>query len=151
MQPGTNATDTLQLRIPDMDCPSEEAMIRRALEGMAVGSLRFDLSARTVTVQAAESAWGGIEQAIQAAGLKTERLSQAVSVQETQRRQQREMLKLGAALVLALAAELIHFLAPETLGWEIASMVVAALAIALSGFAVYRKGLESPDIAGAQP
>ena len=141
MQPGTNATDTLQLRIPDMDCPSEEAMIRRALEGMAVGSLRFDLSARTVTVQAAESAWGGIEQAIQAAGLKTERLSQAVSVQETQRRQQREMLKLGAALVLALAAELIHFLAPEMLGWEIASMVVAALAIALSGFAVYRKGL----------
>ena len=141
MQPGTNAADTLQLRIPDMDCPSEEAMIRRALEGMAVGSLRFDLSARTVTVQAAESAWGGIEQAIQAAGLKTERLSQAVSVQETQRRQQREMLKLGAALVLALAAELIHFLAPEMLGWEIASMVVAALAIALSGFAVYRKGL----------
>ena len=60
MQPGTNATDTLQLRIPDMDCPSEEAMIRRALEGMAVGSLRFVLSARTVTVQAAESAWGGI-------------------------------------------------------------------------------------------
>ena len=141
MQPGTNAADTLQLSIPDMDCPSEEAMIRRALEGMAVGSLRFDLSARTVTVQAAESAWGGIEQAIQAAGLKTERLSQAVSVQETQRRQQREMLKLGAALVLALAAELIHFLAPEMLGWEIASMVVAALAIALSGFAVYRKGL----------
>ena len=141
MHPGTNAADTLQLRIPDMDCPSEEAMIRRALEGMAVGSLRFDLSARTVTVQAAESAWGGIEQAIQAAGLKTERLSQAVSVQETQRRQQREMLKLGAALVLALAAELIHFLAPEMLGWEIASMVVAALAIALSGFAVYRKGL----------
>ena len=143
MQPGTNAADTLQLRIPDMDCPSEEAMIRRALDGMAVGSLRFDLSARTVTVQAAESAWDGIEQAIQAAGLKTERLSQAIPAEHTQQRQQREMVKLGAALVLALGAELIHFFAPETLTWEIASMAVAALAIALSGFAVYRKGLAS--------
>ena len=118
-------------------------MIRRALDGMAVGSLRFDLSARTVTVQAAESAWDGIEQAIQAAGLKTERLSQAIPAEHTQQRQQREMVKLGAALVLALGAELIHFFAPETLTWEIASMAVAALAIALSGFAVYRKGLAS--------
>ena len=118
-------------------------MIRRALDGMAVGSLRFDLSARTVTVQAAESAWDGIEQAIQAAGLKTERLSQAIPAADTQQRQQREMVKLGAALVLALGAELIHFFAPETLTWEIASMAVAALAIALSGFAVYRKGLAS--------
>ena len=133
----------LLLRVPDMDCPSEEAMIRRALDGMAVGSLRFDLSARTVTVQAAESAWDGIEQAIQAAGLKTERLSQAIPAEHTQQRQQREMVKLGAALVLALGAELIHFFAPETLTWEIASMAVAALAIALSGFAVYRKGLAS--------
>ncbi|WP_436231784.1 heavy metal translocating P-type ATPase [Brachymonas wangyanguii] len=133
----------LLLRVPDMDCPSEEAMIRRALDGMAVGSLRFDLSARTVTVQAAESAWDGIEQAIQAAGLKTERLSQAIPAADTQQRQQREMVKLGAALVLALGAELIHFFAPETLTWEIASMAVAALAIALSGFAVYRKGLAS--------
>ena len=71
-----SAASTLQLRIPDMDCPSEEAMIRRALDGMAVGSLRFDLGGRTLTLQADDSAHAAIVQAIEAAGLKTERVAQ---------------------------------------------------------------------------
>lgn len=37
--------------IPKMDCPSEERMIRIALDGAAdLGELRFDLQARTLTV-----------------------------------------------------------------------------------------------------
>jgi len=50
---------------------------------------------------------------------------------------------LAAALALAVFAELIHFLAPETLGWRAAGMAVAAVAIALSGFGVYAKGLQA--------
>lgn len=36
--------------IPKMDCPSEERMVRMALDGMPVSELRFDLDARTLTV-----------------------------------------------------------------------------------------------------
>lgn len=74
------AGGALLLRIPDMDCASEEAQIRRALEGQAaVRGLRFDLGARTLAVDAPDSAWSAVEQAIAAAGLKTERLSQPTS------------------------------------------------------------------------
>src|SRR5512146_3291995 len=39
------------LAIPKMDCPSEERMIRMALDGMAgVADLRFDLQGRTLAV-----------------------------------------------------------------------------------------------------
>lgn len=36
--------------VPKMDCPSEERLIRLALEGAAVADLRFDLAARRVVV-----------------------------------------------------------------------------------------------------
>ena len=82
----------LNLRVPDMDCPGEESQIRRALEGYAaIKSLRFDLGARTVAIDAPEADWPAIEQAIAREGLKTERLSVPVSAAETQRRQRLEI------------------------------------------------------------
>jgi Co/Zn/Cd efflux system component len=36
--------------VPKMDCPSEERLIRMALEGAEIGELRFDLAAREVAV-----------------------------------------------------------------------------------------------------
>ena len=132
----------LNLRVPDMDCPGEESQIRRALEGYAtIKSLRFDLGARTVAIDAPEADWPAIEQAIAREGLKTERLSAPVSAAETQRRQRLEIWKLGAALGFALGAEVVHFLAPETMPWNVLSMALAGVAIVLSGFGVYRKGL----------
>ncbi|MCC6814197.1 MAG: heavy metal translocating P-type ATPase [Rubrivivax sp.] len=136
------AGGALLLRIPDMDCASEEAQIRRALEGQAaVRGLRFDLGARTLAVDAPDSAWPAVEQAIAATGLKTERLSQPTNAADTRRRQRRQATQLAGALLLALGAELLHFVAPDTRPWQFASMALAALAIALSGFGVYRKGL----------
>ncbi|MDO4770156.1 MAG: cation transporter, partial [Brachymonas sp.] len=132
----------LNLRVPDMDCPSEEAQIRRALEGYAaIKSMRFDLGARTVAIDAPEADWPAIEQAIAREGLKTERLSAPVSAEETRQRQRREVWKLGAALGFALGAEMVHFAAPETMPWRVLSMALAGVAILLSGFGVYRKGL----------
>src|SRR5262245_4950058 len=48
---------------------------------------------------------------------------------------------LFAALAVAIAAELVHFFAPDTLAWRAASMALAACAIALSGLSVFRAGL----------
>lgn len=42
-------TKTL-LAIPKMDCPSEERLVRMALDGLDVVELRFDLQARTLSV-----------------------------------------------------------------------------------------------------
>ncbi|WP_242353101.1 cation transporter [Anaeromyxobacter sp. SG64] len=36
--------------VPKMDCPSEERLIRMALDGAEIGELRFDLAAREVAV-----------------------------------------------------------------------------------------------------
>ncbi|MDO4706718.1 MAG: cation transporter, partial [Comamonadaceae bacterium] len=127
----------LNLRVPDMDCPSEEAQIRRALEGIAaIKSMRFDLGARAVAIDAPEADWPAIEQAIAREGLKTERLSAPVSAEETRQRQKREVWKLGAALGFALGAEMVHFAAPEILPWRVLSMALAGVAILLSGFGV---------------
>ena len=49
--------------------------------------------------------------------------------------------RLAAALGLALAAELIGFIAPEARAWMVAGWAVAAAAIFLAGFDVYRQGL----------
>jgi Zn2+/Cd2+-exporting ATPase len=49
--------------------------------------------------------------------------------------------RLVLALTLALAAEALGFFAPETVWWKGASLAVAAAAIWLSGFDVYKKGL----------
>jgi Zn2+/Cd2+-exporting ATPase len=47
----------------------------------------------------------------------------------------------GLALVLALGAELVHFLAPQTASWLAAGMGLAVVAIFLAGFSTYAKGL----------
>lgn len=48
-----------------------------------------------------------------------------------------------AALGVALAAELSHLLLPDTQGWHLAGMALAALAIGLSGLGIYASGLRA--------
>jgi Cd2+/Zn2+-exporting ATPase len=130
------------LRIPAMDCPSEEGQIRQALEGVAdVRGLRFDLPARALAVDAPAASWASVIAAIEGLGFKTETLSAPPSADVTARAQRSEVVRLVAALLVAIAAELVHFLAPPTLAWTAAGMAVAAVAIGLSGLAVFGKGL----------
>jgi len=53
------------------------------------------------------------------------------------------MARLAASLVAAIAAELLHYFAPDTTAWHIAGMAIAALAIALAGVGIYQSGLRS--------
>jgi len=144
--PAEKATsgDALILRVPQMDCPTEEGQIRRALEGFSgVRRLSFDLPGRMLTVHAPTADWGAISAAIEHAGLKVEVLSAPVKAEDTARSQRRELFRLIAALVVAAGAELVHFFAPETLAWKLVGMGVAAVAIALSGLSVFQKGLSA--------
>ena len=59
--------------ISNMDCASEEALIRRHLSGIAgVVALRFDLPARTLAVTHSLSSLAPVEKALDAIGMKAE-------------------------------------------------------------------------------
>ena len=127
-----------------MDCPTEEGQIRRALERFSeVAGLRFDLPARALSIDAPPAAWEPVIAAIHSAGFKTEMLSTPPAAQETAKAQRAELVRLVAALAVAVAAEMLHFFAPDTLPWQAVGMAVAACAIALSGLGVFRKGLSA--------
>ncbi len=142
--PGPSAVAGLEgllLRIPTMDCPTEEAQIRRALERFPeVRRLHFDLPGRTLAIDAPSVRWGAIVQTLQEAGFRSETISSPPASADTAKAQRTELARLIAALVIAAAAELVHFLAPDALSWKIAGMGVAAVAIALSGLSVFQKG-----------
>lgn len=140
----TSALSGLLLRIPQMDCPTEEGQIRRALEDSPdIRRLQFDLPKRTLAIDAPEDSWDRVVAAIQAVGFKTETLSAPPAAQDTAKAQRAELVRLIGALVVAVAAEGVHFLAPDTLPWKLVGMGVAAGAIALSGLAVFQKGLSA--------
>lgn len=50
MDPDAPAQLRTVFTVPRMDCPSEERLVRMALEGAELAELRFDLAARQVTV-----------------------------------------------------------------------------------------------------
>lgn len=128
------------LRIPDMDCPTEEGQIRRALERFKeVRRLSFDLTGRVLSVDAPSESWSGIREAVKKAGFDSEILTE--SAVTTDRPQRNQFLQPLAALAIAAVAEAIAYAAPETAVWKVAGGAIAGLAIALSGFSVFKKGI----------
>lgn len=139
--PAAAPPGSLLLRIPQMDCAVEESQIRRALEPFKqIRRLGFDLPARTLAIEAPETFWEPLIAAIRKIGFTVEKLSAPPSAADTAQARRAQLLRLVAALAVALAAELCHLLAPQELAWQIAGMGVAAVAIALSGLEVFKKG-----------
>ncbi len=138
----------LLFRIPTMDCTVEESEIRRALEPVAgVKGLRFRLGERTMAITTEEGALPGALDAIRKAGFKPEALGdatgQAAGAQVAPARiagMSTGLVRLIAALVLAVAAESISFLALEGKGFMAAEMVLELAAIGLAGLDTYKKG-----------
>ena len=125
-----------------MDCPIEEGQVRRALERLrSIRGLRFDLAARTLAIDAPSATWPAIVEAIGEAGFKAETIAEPASAEDRASAQRAEWLRLGLALAVAAAAELIDWLAAESQVWTVVGMATAASAIALSGLSVFRKGL----------
>jgi Zn2+/Cd2+-exporting ATPase len=139
------------LHIPTMDCSVEEAEIRRALEPVVgIRSLDFQLGARTLGIDASPDAADIALQAIRKAGFKAEPVAAPSNskdgprqVAATDAQENREFFRLGAALLLAIAAESLSFFAPDTTPWKAAGMAVAAVAIFLAGFDTYKKGFSA--------
>ena len=140
----------------EMDCAVEESEIRRALEGMAgIAQLQFALPQRALRIDADDAAVQQALAAIRRLGYNPKPLAVANAAAQSDcsacelpadlPNQKKMLVQMGAALVLALVAEIIDIALDHqyNLPWRITSMVLAVAAIGLSGFSTYRKGLQS--------
>jgi Cd2+/Zn2+-exporting ATPase len=155
-------------RIATMDCASEEGEIRRALEPLAgIRTLRFQLGARTLTIDAEPAVLPKALELIRKEGFDPQPLSPSRGAEahdpgghshdhEHHHGHGHEdhahddghghhgfgsgLGRLGAALGLADAAEVASYFAPALQGWKLAGMGIAALAIWLAGVETYQKG-----------
>ncbi len=139
-----------RFRVPTMDCAAEESEIRRAVEGIAgIRALTFQLGQRSLALDAPAPAVDLALAAMRKAGFDPQPLAPAqpgaaaehAGADDGHGSQQAGHGRLGMALFLALFAELVGYFAPDTLAWKAAGLAVAAAAIWLAGFDVYKKGL----------
>ena len=135
-----------------MDCASEESEIRRALEGVAgIRGLGFRLGERSLRIEAADDVAQTAVAAIRRIGYEiqpwpefgpvTAAANGAVAHEDHAHAPGAGLARLLAALALATGAELLSFLAPETLAFKWIGLAVAGAAIGLAGFDVFKKGL----------
>ncbi|HEX3139163.1 MAG TPA: cation transporter, partial [Rhizobacter sp.] len=138
-------------RIPTMDCPVEEGEIRQVLERIAgIRSLSFQLGARTLAINAPADVVPLALEAIRSAGYAPQPLlpppvagdgAPAENHADHDHEMGTSITRLALALALALGAEALHFFAPETTLMNGLGLVIAAVAIWLSGIETYTKGL----------
>ena len=138
-------------KIATMDCSAEEAEIRRALEPLeGIRSLGFQLGARTLKIDAEESAYPLALDAIRKAGFDPQPVAANGQSEGVQAAEHADgdghgfaggISRLIAALVFATGAEVLSFFAPDQMAWKVAGMAIAALAIWLAGIDTYKKGL----------
>nr|WP_269767923.1 heavy metal translocating P-type ATPase [Caballeronia hypogeia] len=129
---GSKDTLRTQIRIERMDCATEEALIRKKLEGMrGVESMQFDLMQRTLVVEHEAAALDAILDAVRALGFTP------VTAGEPVTEKKKSAWPLALACVAALASEGASWLGQPS--WLVAALALAA--VLTSGLTTYRKGL----------
>lgn len=148
-------------RIATMDCAAEEGEIRRALEPLpGIRGLKFQLRARTLAIDADPQHLTAALDAIRQAGFDPMAVASEVAASggpgDGQDHDGRDLGgadhghaadfgpgfgRMGAALATAGVAEAVSYFAPAILAWQVAGMVVAAVAIWLAGVGTFGKGL----------
>jgi Cd2+/Zn2+-exporting ATPase len=144
IEPGAKA---LSLRISKMDCPSEEALIRRAFAGVSgVDDLRFDLLGRTLTIVHRLPDPALILATLESVGMPAEPVpaqgtrggSPAEPEVEERRALTRENVSLAIAGGAALGSELLAYATGDKLSWPVG--LLALVAISIGGLPTLRKG-----------
>lgn len=125
------------LRIGQMDCPTEETLIRKKLDGVdGVHALDFNLMQRILTVVHAEGALDRIVAAIKSLDMTPEPLADGAAAAPAPAAKAVNWWLIGGAGVLAALSEVSHYL-------DAPLLVTAALAVAAilaCGVSTYRKG-----------
>ena len=140
----TPAADTgrgLAFRVAGLDCPSEEAEIRRAIGTLdGLRGLRFDFTARVLRIDAEPLALEAALRAVRGAGFDPQPVSESAPAAPTDSLAE-GLPRLLIGLLIALAAEAAHYFGEGTLLGTALGMGLSLLAIALAGASTYRKGM----------
>jgi Cd2+/Zn2+-exporting ATPase len=127
-----------RIRIEQMDCPTEERLIRDALGRLpGVAGLQFNLLQRVLTVSHDEGTLAQVLPAIQTLGFTPQVEDENTAQQPVAAPVQKPWWPLALAGVVATASEVVHFaeLGPD---WLVALLAVTA--ILMCGLNTYKKG-----------
>lgn len=126
-----------RLRIGQMDCPTEETLIRKKLDGVdGVHALDFNLMQRILTVVHADGALDRITAAIKSLGMTPEPLADDTPRTPAPAAAPVNWWAIGGAGVLAALSEASHF---AGMHWGVTAALALA-AILACGISTYRKG-----------
>ncbi|WP_256977527.1 heavy metal translocating P-type ATPase [Bordetella genomosp. 10] len=128
-----------RLLIEQMDCPTEETLIRRKLGAMPqVRQLHFNLMQRVLTVVHASEALAAVQAAIKDLGMASSVLEGGAEPAPAAAPTRWRGLIAGG--VLAALAEAVHFAGNPMLGPIPVAALLALLAVLACGLGTYRKG-----------
>lgn len=129
-------------RIANMDCPTEETLIRQKLASMTdIDQLSFNLLERKLTVQHHLADDKLIQSALQDIGMQAERID--TGNQSKDKLNAPTMSKMswwltGLGIASAIAAEVIAWISANESSWVV--IVLSLLAIMVSGIGTFKKG-----------
>ncbi len=133
---------TLRLRIEEMDCPTEEALLRKALaEAPGVVALDFDLMARVLSIHHVESDPDVLAARVRELGMTPQPLEADGSAKGSPAAPESFTSRWGKLLIaaaLALGAELVGWTGSAAATWLMPLLALAA--IGLVGLPTWRKG-----------
>lgn len=139
---------TLKLKITNMDCPTEEALIRKALNGKpGVGALEFDLMNRILTVHHDLPDTAVIHTALASIGMAGEPLTApgqpvaqgtAAVTEEGHSLTRTQWVLMSVAGVAALGSEAVAYATGDETSWIVA--LLALTAILTGGLDTLKKG-----------
>ncbi|WP_084282537.1 heavy metal translocating P-type ATPase [Deefgea rivuli] len=130
-----NSQDGVQtpIRIMQMDCPTEEGLLRKKLGSMAgVSGMQFNLMQRVLTVTHEPDRLDAVLAAIRSLGFTPELASDAAPAAKPAK----PWWPLALAGIAAIASEIAHWSGLPT--WSIA--VLAMIAVLACGITTYKKG-----------
>lgn len=141
---GSSALGQATYLIEKMDCPTEEALLRKVLEGMpGVSALQFDLMSRKLTVAHTLADVAPITAAIDRIGMSpllqdSSQPAPVVTREFGMGISKAQWLRMGAAGALAVGAEVLVFSGQAETSWLVIAASLAA--IALGGVETLKKG-----------
>lgn len=127
--------------IDSMDCPVEINDIKSVLSRIeGIRNLDFQLASRTLSIEADRETVEKSIAAIKKAGYVPERITTGDTETGSPRNEER-VWRYWLALAIACVVEILHVVSGDIMATEIGGMILSVVAIWLSGFSTYRKGL----------